>query len=115
VTEHKIVKAPIVDPLYYRGGASCWFGPSPCPNPARWMPVPVFVAEGYEEDERTRIPAALLHLGTCDACRAEAERTIRETIAPDLARRFVNPVLHARGRVDARFVRIEWVQIAKEA
>lgn len=115
MTEHAIVPPPIVDPSEYRGPATCWYAPPVCPNPARWMPVAVFVADGFPENARTRIPASLLHLGTCDACKAAAERSLIESVVPHMERELLAPLLRAARLASAHFVRIEWVQIAKEA
>lgn len=99
---------PLIDPRHYNGPATCgWKGDAgvACPNPARWMPVLVFVAKGWCEGENTRVPAALLSLGVCDVCRGTVVGHLTEDVAPQVRDQVLNRGL--------RFDRVEWVQIAR--
>lgn len=88
-------QGPFIEARYYNGAATCgWRGEraggadgEACANPARWMPVLVFIANGYRETDSTRVPAGILSLGICDVH--------RDAAGEDL------------------FDRVEWVEIAR--
>lgn len=102
----------------YRGTATCGWklrSATPCENPARWMPVLVFVAAGFSEKENTRIPAALTSVGTCDVCREAATADLAKEVVPGFRDNHLNPMLRRAHLVPVRFDRVEWVEIARAA
>jgi hypothetical protein len=107
------VTASLVDPGSYNGKAFCgWSG---CENPARWMPVLVFVAQGHAENRSTRVPTGLLSLGVCDACRETVAADLAANVAPDVRDRVLNRSLRTARLCEVRFDRVEWVEIARAA
>lgn len=107
----------MIDPNAYKGGATCgWKGDGDvaCDNPARWMPVLVFVAEGHRETKDTRVPAALVSLGACDVCRPTVERIVAQEMAPGFGEQLRRGFAAAR-LAEPRFDRVHWVEIARRA
>jgi len=112
---------PLIEARFYNGSATCaWKGGraagvegDPCGNPARWMPVLVFVAKGWRESSSTRVPAGILSLGICDVHRDAAAEDLRANVAPHVRDEVLNRSLRAAQRAEVRFDRIEWVQIAR--
>ena len=107
---------PLIDGRHYNGPATCgWKGAAgaACGNPARWMPVLVFVAKGWRETSDSRVPAAILSVGVCDACRETVAGDLAENVAPHVRDEVLNRGLRAARRAEVRFDRVEWVEIAR--
>lgn len=78
-----------------------------CHRASLYTPVLIFVAKGFKETARTRVPVTMPTIGCCSGCRDAMGSDLAKEIAPEIAAR-IGPAFAHAGLDDLEFVRVEW-------